>query len=324
VDGAPFEAIELQQLEHDSKVANSVVVHRGPGQLELYVEPSTDIDEAMIRSDPAFAHFDVVHFAWTDFPQTRYQTAGGELDALVVFTDSTGVEVEVRVRHRSSRRPKPLFTPAPPQDKPENLRFLVLNDFRLLPTRSSQVSVVVDGVAATPSPMMVPSAKLAPLLSARSGSEMFLVSLAPAHQEIELPLARPGQTDLGGGVSTEVVPGGLRSIKATGDHGQFAVCFDPPLPDLGDEPPARASGTLTVVSSLGEVATGRWQLTFHGGGATLELVDLAQDWFPGLGQPLRLLLRQARKRRRRDQHWHYRAALTPGADGTWTSTGAWI
>jgi hypothetical protein len=250
--------------------------------------------------------------------------ASCDLDAVAVFTDCTGTEVEVRARHRSARRSKPLFTPAPPQPEPQNLRFLVLNEFRLLPTRSSEVSVVVGGAAAVPSAMMLPSAKFAPLLSARSGAEMFLVSLAPSHDQVELPLARPGHADLGGGVTTEVAPTGLRSIKATGEHGHFAVRFDPPLPDLNGDPPSEASGMVSVDSSLGEVATGRWQLAFDGDEVTLELVDLAQDWFPGLGQPLRVLLQQARKRRRRDQEWHYRATLTPGDDGTWTSTGAWI
>ncbi|MCP3990866.1 MAG: hypothetical protein GY724_17450 [Actinomycetia bacterium] len=325
VTGAPFGAIELQRIEQDSKVAHSVVVHRAPGCLELYVEPSIDVDEAGFRSDPAFAHFDIVHFGWTEFSEIRCHVASGELDAAALFTDCTGADVVVRARNASSRRSKPLFTPAPPQPTPQNLRFLVLDEFRLLPTRSSEVSVVVDGVAVTPSPMLIPSTRFAPWLSARTGAELLLASLAPAHDELVLPLASPGQSDLGNGVVTEVAPTGLRSIEIGGEYGHFAARFDPALPNLNSQPPPpNTSGRITIESPLGEVAAGRWQLEVGDESTTLELVEVSQDWFPGLGQPLRLCLQQARKHRRRDQHWHYRATLTPNPDNTWTSTGSWI
>ncbi len=324
VTGARFGAIELQRIEQDSKVAHSVVIHRSPGQLELYVEPSIDVDEAGFRADPAFAHFDIVHFEWTEFSEIRCHVASGELDATALFTDCTGADIEVKARHTSNRASKPLFTPAPPQATPVNLRFLVLDEFRLLPTRSSEVSVVVGGAAATPTPMLIPSTRYAPWLSARSGAELLLVSLAPAHDEMVLPLASPGQTELGNGVVTEVVPSGLRSIEIGGEHGYFAVRFDPGLPNLNSTPPPHsASGRITIESSLGEVATGRWRLEVNDESAKLELGEVSQDWFPGLRQPLRLLLQQVRRHRRRDQHWLYRATLTRNSDATWTSTGGW-
>ncbi len=106
VTGARFGAIELQRIEQDSKVAHSVVIHRSPGQLELYVEPSIDVDEAGFRADPAFAHFDIVHFEWTEFSEIRCHVASGELDAAAppATTDTSDERVGRRRNSLSTRK----------------------------------------------------------------------------------------------------------------------------------------------------------------------------------------------------------------------------
>ena len=324
--GARFSAIELQRVECETKVAHTVVVHRAPGQLELHVEGSIDLDETAIAADPAFAHFEIVHFGWLEGNQLRCDIVGGELDATASFTDVTGAAIEVRARHRSGRNPQPLFTPAPPQRSPRNLRFLVVNQLRLLPTRGSEVSVTVDGVPVTPEPLLLPAdrARYAPFLETRSGAEMMLASLLPEHHDRPLELAGLTRTELDDGTAIDVSQTGVRSVRLGNDHGWFTARFTPALPRLDDPTPTiGASGELTIESSLGVVATGRWLLTSNGEGrAQLALDGLSQDWFPGWRQPHRIVLQQVRKQRRRHQQWRYRADLERRGD-TWYSTGAW-
>lgn len=340
VAGARFRAVELQQIEVDTKVGHTVVVHRAPGELELYVESADTVDWSFLSRDPAFAHFDVVHLQVLDGGLTpgttgagsvRCTLVGGDLDAAASFTDATGAWVEIKAKHRFRRRPRPLFTPAPPQPQPRNLRFLVVNDLRLLPGPGAEVSVTVDGTPAAVKPILVPPAgrAVAPLLETRSASEMVLAALVPDHADRRLDTAELGHNDLADGTVAEINLNGVRSVRTANDHGHLSVWFDPPLPGLDewDDPdshPPTTHGELKVDSAVGTVATGRWRLTNAGDGAAeLVLDDLVQDWFPGWNQPVRLALRQVRNRRRRHQDWRYRAQLWRDDDGRWYSTGAW-
>ena len=325
VSGARFCSIELQQIGDEQRKGHLVTLHRPSGELELYVERSIDLDQSWFDADPAFAHFELAHFEQTDFAEARCHVAAGEIDAVVRFTDDNGDELEMQARFGGGRPSEPLFTPAPLQSTAQNLRFLTMNEFRLLPTRRSQVSVAVNGKAVTLDPFLIPSARLAPFLEARGASGLLLFTLLPPHEQRRLETAGPGRSELADGTVIEVGPYGLRTVGVESETGYFTARFDPALPNIQLEMSTalNETGQLTISSSLGTVATGQWQLRATANGADFELTDVVQDWFPGLDQPSRLVLQQIRKLRRRNQHWHYRALLERDGDGGWISTGSW-
>jgi len=348
VSDAPFNAIELQQIACDTKLGHGVVVHRAPGQLELYVDRSFDVDEAQFARDPAFAHFEIAHFQQTDFDEARVHITGGELDASVRFTDRNGDTVAVKAHADWRRGSKPTFTPAPLQTNNQNLRFLVLNDLRLLRTRPSRASVSINGTKVALQPFLMPWPRLAPFIEARSGADLLLVNLVPPHTDRELLAAVPGSSPLDDGSVAHVGPAGLQSLEVSNQWGHFTLHFAPPFPDLnGDDwRETTTTGSVSVESSLGEVTTGSWTLTdttptdsaptdsaptdsaptdsatAAATSAHFVLSELTQDWFPGLGRPAGLAVQLARRLRRRNQRWNYQATLQQH-DDIWTSTGTW-
>jgi hypothetical protein len=335
-----FHSIEIQRLVRFNQAGDRVEghileLHLHSGALEIYAEPQLELDEDWFHSDPPFAHFELEALTTTEFDHVKLDIGSGSVEAAAAWTDRRGDRIEIAASLAGARPSKPLFTPAPVQRTPRNLRFLVMQEFRLLPTRSTDVSITVGGVAVEPEPFLAPVAAAAPFLSARAGTDFLLVGLNPAHHDVALPMVGQGQTALpaaersGGeqGETTEVTVEGskLTSCRVSNRHGWLDVRLDPGLPSpaaIADGDPAGQSGTLTIESPLGPVCTGRWSMWPVADGVAFELSQMTQDWSPGFGQPARMALRTVRRYRRRDQQWVYRAGLRR-ADGHWLSTGSW-
>jgi len=316
-------SIELQQLHRNGSSGCIVELHLRSDQLEIYAEPTLRLDESWFRSDPPFAHFDLALLQQTNFAEIRCDVARGTIQAGAVFNDSMGNKIEVQVSLQTTRPVEPLFTPAPLQRDPKTLRFLLTNEFRLLPTHATSVAITVNGSSIQPSPFLVPLPRLAPYLQARSGTEMLLVGLNPAHCQRRLSTAGPGRTTLDRCTSVNVDAEGLQSLRSTNDHGWFQASFQPslPSPDALEEG-ATCRGGMTVTSPIGQVATSKWSMLRARDEVAFQLNDVDQDWNPGF-RPTFLALRHLRRYRRRKHHWHYHALLNRQKDGAWASTGSW-
>ena len=327
-----------------------VALHRRTGAVEVYGEPQLRLDEEWFRGDPAFGQFDLAVVGDREFPGARCDIDTGWVDTHLEFVDDVGRTIEVRSKYpvlgpgsgvgvgpagrraagavtdvgaereadrRADRRavakPSPsLVTPAPLQSTPITLRFLLMHEFRVLPRSGSELVVAVDGRTTTVKPLVFPL-KTMPYTQARSGANLLLAGLSPAHQHRRL-----GTPD-----GAHFERGNLVEVECANSHGRFAVHFVDPLPNPGSiVDGGGSSGRFVVKSSLGNVADGGWALRRDGDNVMFSLHHVRQDWTPPLHQPTRLALRQLRRMRRRNLRWDYSAVLQSGTDG-WTSTGSW-
>ncbi len=319
-----YRSIELQYLVRDDRVGHIVELHLHSGALEIYAEPNLELDIEWFQSDPPFAHFELEALTDTDFDQVRCDIATGSVEADASFVDLRGDRIDIRVRLADAKAVQPLFTPAPVQATPANLRFLLMNEFRLLPTRKTDIEITVNGAPVAPEPFLVPKAGLAPYLEARAGTNFLLVGLNPNHKHRPLPRVPDGVSSLDEQTEVTVDGGQLQSMTVRNEHGWLSSTLTPAMPSpeqvvaTGDS----ASGRFEVGSPIGSVCTGRWAIWPVGEGVAFELTDLSQDWSPGYNQPTRMGLRTLRSYRRRNQRWSYRAGLEL-VDDVWHSSGSW-
>lgn len=331
-----FHSIELQRLVRVMPSGQTVEghileLHLHSGALEIYAEPQLGLNEEWFRSDPPFAHFQLEALTDTEFDHVKLDIGTGTVEAAAAWTDLRGDRIEVSTSLSGGRASRPLFTPAPVQHAPRNLRFLVMNEFRLLPTRSTELSIKVGGAEVEPDPFLSPVASIAPYLSARAGTDFLLVGLNPAHQDRELPTveAGTGRLDDGSGqrerTEVSVHNERLTRCRVSNEFGWLDLRLEPGMPSpeeiVGGDAGGQA-GTVMIDSPLGPVCTGRWSMWPVGDGVAFELSEMTQDWSPGPSQPTRMALRTVRRYRRRSQQWTYRAGLR-SIDGVWRSTGSW-
>ncbi len=330
VDHPLIHSIELQSLESNGNAGHIVELHLRSGELEIYAEPQLGLDEHWFRSDPPFAHFALKALSDTNFDRVRCEVTPGSIDGAASFIDQRGDRIELNVSLRGGRPSKPLFTPAPVHDEPNNLRFLVMNEFRMLPTRQSDVSIAVSGESVSPTPFLTPGGGPSPMLSARAGADFLLVGLNPNHQQKPLPVVGAGTSiiDDRDGVTTSVTINEstrmLTTLRAENNHAWLEATFEPGVPNLEDivESGSSHGGILTVTSPVGTVCSGRWNAWPVGDNVAFDLSGLSQDWSAGFRQPARVALRYIRSHRRRHQRWAHRAGIT-AQDGKWISTGQW-
>ncbi|MEM7338852.1 MAG: hypothetical protein AAF467_09405 [Actinomycetota bacterium] len=302
------------------------VLYLNSGELEVYHQPSLDLDYEWFENDPPFAHCDLKELVPTAFETIECTVAPDHVSAALDFTDVTGQRIELRLDLPDPKAVKPLFTPAPVHRAPRSLRFLQMNQFRLMPARQTEVEVRIGGTPVEARPFVSPTSRLTPYLQARSGGDFLQVGMNPQHSNRLLEVANGmGAVDLADGSTAVIDSRGLRSLRTEGNGAWFEAVFEPalPNPDRLLEHGNAERGRIEVLSSLGPVAQGQWSSWPLGAtGVVLEFNGLTQDWSPGLTQPARTGLRYLRNYRRRGLSWNYRAGLSRDADG-WRSSGAW-
>lgn len=319
-------SIELQQLESAGATGCIVELHMRSGELEIYAEPQLRLDEAWFRSDPPFAHFRLGALLATDFDHLRCNVLSGSIDAATRFLDRRGDWIDLEVTLENLSASDPFFIPAPIQQSPNNLRFLVANEFRMLPNRGSHVAVSIGGQAVEPEPFLLPDLRIAPYLSARAGADFLLVGLNPNHSEHRLPTADAPIDEMGVRMTFGLDRAGdaLESVAAENEHAWIKAELNPALPPLEEIAAGGRllSGEIECTSSVGKVCRCRWSAWAVEGRVAFELHGVDQDWSPGLRHPSRQALRWLRSRRRRGQQWTYRSGLSLADEG-WRSTGTW-
>ena len=277
-----------------------------------------ELDESWFFSDPAFAHFELAVLAQRDFDKARCNIGIGSVDMEVSFLDEHGRRVESHAKYSSKPEPRGLIIPAPVHDEPYALRFLESKEFKLLPKRTADLGVVVDGKAAEPLPFLLPSS-VAPFTQSRISTNLLVAGLLPAH--VNQPLNDKNGSDTGDHVTLN--NGSLASVATENEYGRFTVQFVDPLPNpVSLHANSAHSGQFVVSSTAGMAASGSWGMEHQGHQVSFSLSDVVQDWSPPIQQPTLLALRQVRRFRRRKRDWHYSAKLQESQAG-WNSTGSW-
>lgn len=286
LEGDPlYESIEVQRVQHRGVSGHTALLRRLDGELDIAFEQHLELDDEWVRTEPATAHQAIATLRPVTFREVRCSITPEVLDCVAEFDDVVGRRVTFRAHENFTSETRPIFTPAPPQKEPQNLRFLVLGHFRLL-SRKADISLEVDGRKCVPAGFLAPS-RVAPRYSARIGSDLLLASLTYT--------AGLGAAEV---VSTS---GGAQRISGSGHW--LEARFEPGLVNFGTN--AKRLGDVVVESDLGRVATGRFEQVVSDGTETLRLFDVVQDWHPGWTSPGRLALRAIRLRNRRDESWSF-------------------
>ena len=314
-------AIELQAVARGGVTGHLVGIHRPAEGLEIYAEPHLGIDEAAMAADPAFAMFRRVVCTATPFDPVRCEIGPtGTLDVAVSFVDRRGALVELRARAPGGPRPRPMASPAPRQLEPRVMRFLVMGDFRYLRRSTSDVAVHIDGRALHLRPLTTVPLVRDRWLSARSGTDLLMAGLLPAHADRVLPFAPDGSLPLGDGAGAS----STARVALGDDRAHLTVSFHGPLPPLDDvRPGTSTTGEVVVESSIGRLATGRWHVEGDADGSIgFRLDDVRQHWKPPPSRLAAIGVGYGRRLLRRNWSWRYDAELRGGA-GEWVSSGGW-
>jgi len=321
VVGARFISVELQLVDQNGLIGGAVLLSTYAGVLEIYLEDHlADIDEDAIRSDASYSHRDTSVFR-IQFESFKCDVTEGAVTGRAVFRDAAGDRIEVAVSFAGGKSTDPIFVPAPLQERPSTLRFFLANEFRLLSTRRSSISVRVNGLDKPARPFGMPWRRIAPVLEARCGTGFVLGGLSSPDTRSVLPVVGTGITILNDGVSIEASDRGVSSISIRNLHGWFNAEFNPPVPQPSSV--KYQAGRVAVTCAAGRVAQGSWLLRSTAEVSVFQLLNLQQDWRPGYRSPERWALRYLRRIKRRGRRWHYRAVLRENGNGEWLSRGYW-
>lgn len=290
VKGSKYLSIEIQSACKEGVEGYIAILHVKPGIIDIIYEAKLHLNRAWAEFEPTTSHLQVRHIMSRKFVDSCCVVSGSRISVQSKFEDSDGSAIEFYVRATVKPSKKPMFTPSPPSLSSKCLRFLVMDEFSLLP-KSSEITIRINGAAQNYRYFLLPK-YLAGFTGARIGAKFLLAGLY-----VNSESTNSCSSDLN---SKEV---DTAITVAEGNH-WFRVAEIPTIRTLANMPiDGIQSCGFRVISSVGQVASGQLEVNSSDSEIVVEFSSVTQDWKPPWSIPTQQLMRFVRLLRRRGQSW---------------------
>lgn len=305
--GSAFLSVEVQIVSRNNITGLLVLVYRKAGGLDLYYENSLQLDMEWALVEPATSHLKIMSLSPVSFSRAICEIQDRLVNIDLSFVDVSGLLVEVHVSEEFEKNSIPMFTPAAPQSFPAGLRFILMNNFRLLPSNAA-ISVAVNGVQQTIKGFFLPR-KFSYLSATKLGASFVLGSLVP----VNVGDKHNGRSNT------------LSNEQSNLDQSPwFKLSGFPTLEQVRNiDSSVLTEQKFVIESSHGVVARGTYSMSIDKDIVSMSIINLKQDWKPVQMSVGRIMLRFIRLLRRRNESWQLDSQLQISPNLKWLSPGKW-